>query len=165
MTEVMAIMNDSTAEGFTMIEAMVTLFVVTIFIIGFFQTYLILESQRLNVARQAKASDIAYTNLRKFSIRPAGLACNASTMDLTAADSSTKTGELLGDQSNVSTSSAYGFIAEPPAVTNNLGGTITQEVRAFAPNGCANFASNPIKIVSSVTWGNGERVTHASFVQ
>ena len=152
-----------TQQGFTIIEMIVTIVVAALFFTLFFQVYVVLESQRVLVARQARASDVAYSNLRKFTARPAGLACDSS-MDLAANNNAT--GKLLGDQTNTTNSSAYGFIAEPTSVTRALGTNATQTVLAFAPSGCTNFANEPIKIVSTVTYGiNGDKVTHASYIK
>ncbi len=152
-------------SGFTIIEVLVTLIVTALFLAIFFQSYLVVESQRLGVARRAKASDMAYTNLRKFSVRPSTLTCDA-TMDLTAADAASKPGKLLGDETNssASTSSPYGFLAESTEGTISLGANTQQRVVAFAPNGCSDFANSPVKIVSTVTYG-GETVVHASYVK
>ncbi len=128
----------SPEHGFTIVEVVVTLAVVSLFLIGFFQSYLLLESQRVNVARQAKASDIAYSNLRKVTTRPATLTCD------TAGVSVTFTPESTG--SDIS----------------------SQTLVAFPTDGCSgtNFADNPVRLVSTVTYGtNGDQVTHASFIQ
>ena len=150
-------------QGFTIVEMIVTIVVAALFFTFFFQVYVILESQRLVVARQAKASDVAYSNLRKFTARPAGLTCD-STMDLVT--NGAASGKLLGDQTYTTNSSTYGFLAEPTTVTQSLGPNSTQTVKAFAPSGCANFTSDPIKIVSTVTYGNnGDSVSHASYIK
>lgn len=154
------------AKGFTIVEIIVTLALTTLFLTFFFQLYLAMESQRIGVARRAQASDLAYSNLRKFTSRPS-IPCDAATMDLTAADGSTKTGLLLGDETNMSTPSAYGFIAEPESGTKSLGGNVKQSVRAFAPRGCAgtNFTDNPIKLESTLSYGTkGDKVVHAIYV-
>jgi prepilin-type N-terminal cleavage/methylation domain-containing protein len=159
--------DNNSQQGFTIVEMIITIIVSSLFIMMFFQMYLVLESQRVQVARVAKAHDIAYSNLRKFTTRPASLTCDSS-MDLIA--NGNATGKLLGDQSNssTSTSSTYGFVAEPTAVTQSLGANSTQTVYAFAPSGCGSFDDQPIKIVSTVTFGSGSNeneVTHASFVR
>jgi len=154
----MSTMNNN-QQGFTIVEMLVTIVVSSLFIILFFQVYLVLESQRVQVARQSKASDVAYSNLQKITTRPAGLTCDSS-ME-TGGD-----GKLLGDQTNTTTSSTYGFFAEPTSVTQSLGSNSTQQVRAYTTTGtCTNFATKPIKIVSTVTFGLGtDKVVHASFI-
>ena len=152
------------AEGFTIAELLVTVVVTSIVLIMFFWAYVTATYQRVNVARQAAASDIAYSNLKKFTTKPIVI-CDDS-MDLTAAGSATKTGKLLGDDTNATTTSTYGFIAESPTeLKNRLGAGASQKVVAFAPDGCTNFNGKPMKIESTVTYGtDGEKVIHASYV-
>jgi prepilin-type N-terminal cleavage/methylation domain-containing protein len=151
-------------QGFTIIEVLVTLIVVSLFLYTFFQSYLTLESQRVNVARQAIASDVAYTNLRKITSRPAGLTCDPATMDLTSGDTSLenrgKSGVNLFDP-------PYNYPKETNTETvGKLGTSSTQTLAVYAPNGCTNFLGNPLKIVSTVTYGtNGDKVVHASYIQ
>lgn len=146
--------------GFTLVEVLVTTVVVSLFIFGFFQVYTVLESQRINVARQAYASDVAYSNLRKVASRPAGLTvtqCN-DYMDMLSSNPANKVGlDLTG----------VGYTLEPDVnVKKSLGSAATQTLLAFAPSGCSNLATAPIKIVSTVTFGtSGDKVTHASFVK
>lgn len=157
--------NVHNQQGFTIVEMLVTIIVSSMFIILFFQLYLVLESQRIQVARQAKASDVAYSNLRKMTTRPANLTASLCDNNMDTAANPNAAGLLLGDQTNTTTGSTYGFFAEPTSVTQSLGASTTQELRVFAPYGCANFTNSPLKIVSTVTFGNGDKVTHASFIQ
>lgn len=139
-------------EGFTIVEVVVTLVVTVMFLTAFFQTFLVMQSQRVNLSRQAKASDIAYSNLRKITTRPVGLSCDSS-MDLIA-NASAPGKDLSG----------Y-FTPEPASVTSDLG-TITQTMKAYAPAGCSAFDTTPLKIVSTVTYGtSGDSVVHATLVQ
>jgi len=148
-------------SGFTIVEIVVTLVVLSIFVYGFFQTYMVIESQRIDVARQADASDIAYSNLRKVPSRPALLTqqvctANASIMDLTTGNPSTKTGLDI---------TQYGYKLEPDADAKKVLGPVeTQSLVAFAPEGCTdpNFS---LKIVSTVTYGTtGDKVSHARYI-
>ncbi len=68
----------SNQKGYTIVEVVVTLMILGVFLAGFFQAFLLLESQRVSIAREATASDIAYSNLRKFTDRPTGVSCSAS---------------------------------------------------------------------------------------
>lgn len=151
-------------QGFTIVEVVVTLVVVSLFLYTFFQSYLTLESQRINVARQAIASDVAYTNLRKVTSRPAGLTCNAGAMDLMSGDTSLenrgKPGVSLFDP-------PYNYPRESSTdIIGKLGANSQQTLVVYAPNGCTNFDANPIKVISTVTYGtNGDKVVHASYVQ
>lgn len=158
--------TEHNASGFTVVEIVVTLVLTAIFLTLFFQMYMIMEWRRIAVARHATASDIAYSNLRKFVARPT-VTCDAAKMDLTASDASSKPGLVLGDETNNPTPSAYGFVAEPSSVTQPLGANVKQTVKAFAPKGCDTtaFSASPIKVESTVSYGtNNERVTHAIFL-
>lgn len=153
--------------GFTIVEIVVTLALVSLFLTFFFQMFLATESQRIGVARQAQASDLAYSNLRKVTTRPAGLPCDAAKMDLTASDGATKEGLLIGDQNNVSTPSSFGFLAEPVSVTKTLGDNVEQLMKVYAPRGCSGtaFTDNPIKVESTVIYGpKRDKVIHASYI-
>jgi len=157
----------SRQNGFTIVEIVVTLAMVSLFLTFFFQMFLATESQRIGVARQAQASDLAYSNLRKVTTRPAGLPCDAAKMDLTATDGASKEGLLIGDQSNVSTPSLFGFLAEPAAATKTLGGNVEQIMKVYAPRGCAGtaFIDTPVKVESIVIYGpKRDKVVHASYV-
>lgn len=146
-------MQASRLSGFTIIEVIVALGVISLFVAFFFQIYLTTESQRIGVMRRVTASDIAYTNLRKFSAKPGSLSCT-SDMDLTVNANAPGT---------VISTAAYAFT--PETVSSTLGSNATQTVLAFAPSGCAAYGTNPVKIVSKVGYGtDGEEVVHASFV-
>lgn len=156
-----------TTGGFTIVEVVVTLALTSLFLIFFFQMYMATESQRINVARQAQASDIAYSNIRKITSRPTGLTCDAAKMDLTASDGATKPGLLIGDQTNVGAPSVFKFLAEPETVTKGLGGSVEQIMKVYAPRGCSGtaFADNPIKLESTVIYGaKREKVVHAVYI-
>lgn len=161
-------MRRQESNGFTIVEVIVTLVVVTLFLGFFFQMYISIEYQRMQVARHSLASDVAYTNLRKFVVRPTPsiLPCVAETMDLTSSPDA-KTGALIGhSDTDTDTTNSYGFRAEPTSVTEKLGNDVEQIVKAYAPQGCdePDYTNTPLKIQSIVTYGNGEKVIHANFV-
>lgn len=140
--------------GLTIVETIVTVIIVSLFVGLFFQAFIVMESQRLQVAKRSLASDIAYSHLRKFANRPATLTCTQSAMDLTTAG--IKSGSDLASY----------FTADSLAA---LGSGASYSVRAFAPGGCnANGTyvdTFPVvKIESTVTY-NGGSVSHATFVQ
>lgn len=154
--------HESPEQGFTIVEVIVTLFVITIFLVGFVQSFILLESQRLNTLRQAKASDIAYANLRKYPSSPI-INCNTSTV-------------TIGDSDQPSL--GYGFTPEDASGLQSS----RQIVTVSAPNGCctvvdlANNCPSPldttkyknglVKITSTVTYGAGSTgtVTNSSYV-
>ena len=146
--------TNSKESGLTLVETLVTLLIISLFLGSLIQAYITMESQRALVARRALASDIAYSNLRKFSSRPAALTCTGSAMDLTTPG--TKAGSNL---------SSY-FTGES---LTSLGTGSSQTVVAFAPGGCNGDGTYVdtfpvVKIVSTVTY-NGGSVSHATFVQ
>lgn len=159
-------------NGFTIVEVIVTLVVTSLFIWFFFQSYLVMESQRVTVAQRALASDIAYTNLKKFSIRTPLMndktRCNDTTMDITTTNAENKDGLLLGNETNNTITSLYGFMAETGEATAKLESPVKQTVLAYATHGCAddNFTDYPLMIISKVTYGtNNEEVSHASYIK
>ncbi|USN96836.1 MAG: prepilin-type N-terminal cleavage/methylation domain-containing protein [Candidatus Nomurabacteria bacterium] len=154
-------------EGFTVIEMIITIIVLAIFLLGVFQSYLLLESQRVDVARRARASDIAFSNLAKFPSPPSNLLCNPGKMDLTANNASSKRGENIIDTSDPAVFGHYGYAAESGSTIANMGSSLVQTVTAFAPNGCTgtSFTDGIVKLVSTVNFGNGEFITHANFIR
>lgn len=153
--------------GFTIVEVIVTLAITSLFLTFFFMMFLTMESQRIAVARQALASDIAYSNLRKFTNAAtlAALQCTTN-MDLTLPNPDQKQGELVGSQADEVTANSFGFLAEPSAITKQLGTGASQSIRAFAPKGCTGTTINSglIKVESTVTYGTNGKVVHASYV-
>lgn len=128
--------------GMTITEVLATLFVLGIFLVVFFQAFLVLESQRIAVTQQAKANDLAHTHLLKVPTRPTALTCNTSGIDLTT----------LGY--TIETTTGY-----------------TVSLRAYPASGVCDstFAGSPVRIVSQVRYtvnktGTESRVVHASFV-
>lgn len=132
-----------------------------IFFFGFVTSYQVLESQRILVDKRARANDIAMTNLSKVTTRPAALTqsvcnSNASNMDLTTGNPATEPGLDI---------TQYGYTLESTSsVQAALGPGASQTLVAYAPSGCANFDTNPVKIVATVSYG-ADKVTHATYVQ
>lgn len=140
---------DGNSNGFTVVEVIVTVIIVSLFLFSFLQVYLLLESQRIGLARQANASDIAYSNLSKVTSRTG----------LTSADCDTNGTDLTLKGYDVYTN-----------IEDELGSTATQTLTAYPTAGCSgtSFDENPIQVVSKVSFqinGKVTEVTHASFVQ
>lgn len=160
------------SEGFTIVEVIVSLVVTSLFLWFFFQSYLVMESQRVTVAQRAIASDVAYTNLQKFSIRTPLMLdkslCNDALMDITTTNAQNKDGLLLGNETNTVVTSLYGFMAETGDAIAKLDNPVKQTVLAYATHGCTgdNFTDYPLMIVSKVKYGNNnEEVSHASYIK
>lgn len=150
------ITHKTSLGAFTVVEVVITTAVVSIFILGFSQVYLLVESQRAAIAKRAYASSVAYTNLKKITTRPGGITvaqCNTY-MDMLT----NKPGLDL---------TTIGYVLETDTdVRSVLGLNATQTLLAFAPSGCVNLTTNAIRVVSTVTFGTqGDKVTHASFVK
>lgn len=138
-------------EGFTIIEAAVTIVVTSIFLTVFFQSITSLGYQRMAVAREAAANDIAYTNLRKVVSKSvvASLPCVAGGWDLTT----------------------LGYSVEPDNdQVKSLGAGRVQTLRAYPSGDCSTFATDPVRVVSTVRYkvnnsGTENVVVHASYVR
>lgn len=134
-----------TTTGFTTIELLITLFVAFAFIASFFRLFTVIDQSTTESRWQSTASSLAYSNLRNFSTRPSGFVCDSVT-NLTL--NASAAGQLI--------------FSPTPGTHEGLPGTVTQEVRAFAPAGCG--ANMPIKIQSTVEYGDNREATHATFV-
>jgi prepilin-type N-terminal cleavage/methylation domain-containing protein len=142
--------TNNSENGFSIVEVIVTLVVVSIFLFGFLQSYLLLESQRIGVARQAKASDITISNLNKVTVRTS-INCDPSGFNL----------------ADPITPPSYNLLTN---IENELGSGAGQSLIAYPSVDCTgtNFIDNPIRIESKAWfYVNGVRteVSHASFVQ
>lgn len=137
-----------------MAEAIVTLVILTIFLVIFFQIIMLIGFQQGAVVRESAANDIAYSNLQRISTRVAlaGLSCTPSGWDLT----------LHGVEVTPSTDDQVKL----------LGAGASQELWAYPTNGCgASFGSDPIRVVSTVRYrgidnrGVENVVVHASYLR
>lgn len=131
--------------GFTIVEVIVTIIVTSLFLIVFFQTILVLESQRVAVAQQAKASDVAYANLYMVTTRAtlAGQACTSAIVS------------QGWDLAN------YGYTLNTPQ-------GYTASLRAYPVSGCGDYENNPIRVVSTVKYkvnGTENTVGHAIYIR
>lgn len=136
-------------SGFTTIELLITLFVAFAFIAAFYRLFTVIDQSTAESRWQSTASSLAYTNLRKYTVRPSDFTCNSNT-DLTAGNN--RPGQTLLEE----TDSGSGELGIP--------GEVTQTVRAFAPFGCADASTLPVKIESRVTYGDYREVVHATYV-
>lgn len=140
--------NTSSTAGFTIIETIVTLIVLSLFLGLFFQSFMAMSSQRLSVARQAMANDIAYANLRKITARLGTITCQTGGFVLLSSTNATDNGATFRKETD-----------------DLLGPNRSQSVKAYPTNGCSgtNFTDNPVRVESQVTF-NGVTVTHASYI-
>lgn len=133
-------------QGFSAVEALITLFVSGIFIIIFSQLQVLIAQSNALVTQTAEASSLAYSKLREITTKPSGFVCdNNSNLMVNAA--------------------APGWqIANTTVSGTNLPGTVTTKVFAFAPRGCG--SGQPILIKSTIEYGINpiRKVTHATYV-
>lgn len=156
-------------SGFTIVEVVTTLVILGLFLTFFFQLTIAAQKQRSTVEKRTLASDIAYSNLKKFPSKPSGLTCTAGdAMDQSGTDAESKPGLLIG--SSVAAENAplpYNFVPEPTSSTQKLGAYSKQTVRAYAPQGCL-LPEAPFRIESIVEYGDSaadtERIVNATFV-
>lgn len=140
--------NANLQAGFTVVEMMVTIVVGAMYAMVFSGLYVVVSAQTSAANQRAVASDLAYSNLRKYhtTVAPAWFVCDANS-DL------------------ITYPSATGQVLMNSAVTGlaNIQPPVQQAVKAFAPQGCG--AQMPVKVVSTVTYGASSRtVTHATYV-
>lgn len=144
-------------SGFTIVEIIVTIVVMTIFTALLFQTYITGTTQREAITRRAQADDIALTNLKKITTHASTLvsACSSAN-DLTATPA--------GSGSQVA-SVAYGTASDASHFAQESYGSLptphNQTLTVFYPRGCT--LATVVEIVSTVTYG-AETVTHASYI-
>lgn len=133
--------------GFTIVEMIITLIVMSVFLMFFFQSFLAAQSQHTAVVRLSSANDIAMANLHKF----------AKKVDLPVVTCDSSTNLVT----NASAPGAPVTFTQESLSSTNLPSTTTQEVRAFYPQGCD--PNMPVLLQSKVMFGT-ETVTHATYI-
>jgi Tfp pilus assembly protein PilX len=135
-------------DGFSAVELLITLIVGALFVISFYQIYILTTQGNAVARRDAIASEIAYSNLRRYTEKPS----------ITCDTTPTSTTNL------VTNPNAAGQVLSTVTSTSSLlPGTITETVLAFAPRGCD--LEFPIKVESTVTYGDPlKKVVHATYV-
>jgi prepilin-type N-terminal cleavage/methylation domain-containing protein len=134
------------AAGFTVVEMIVTLVVLSLFITLFFQLYTTSETQRIAVLRRSAANDIAMSNLKKID----SIANKPATTPSCASG-----GGTIATSSGSPSWAAAGLNTEPTTNTLLLPDT-TQTLAISYPFGCA--TSKPAKITSTVTYSSGSEI-------
>lgn len=133
--------------GFTVVEMLVTVVLAGIFIMFFTQMFRAGAAQQASIVRQAKANNIAYSNMSKFprasNISPVYV-CDTST------NASTNQNNLTINPNAAGTLILSNSSSNKEPVDDSLPNT-TQEVRAYSPQGCG--SNTLVKLVSKVTYG------------
>lgn len=177
----MSIMMEKRREdGFTVAELIVTLVVMSLFLIFFFQAFMTTQAQQVAVAKRAAANDIASSNLQKISSRALIPSSTATTCDSSGSSPNntlanpslnplTAGGVIATNESTAGSmkwngdgSPTSGLTKESTANTILSGTNIIQKLVVIYPRGCE--ANMPAKIISIVSYGT-ESIIHAAYVK
>ncbi len=132
-------------DGFSAVELLVTLFIAAAFVIAFNQLYLVITQTNAATKLQATASDIAYSNLRKYTTKPP-FDCPNNNLTINNL--------APGAELSKTTISVLPSPLPVPYI---------QTVLAFGPRGCAD--QDPVLIKSIVEYGSPvKKVEHATYV-
>lgn len=154
---------NSNQSGFTIPELLAIILVASLFALSAFQLNQSISNMAGVSSRNTTASNLAYSNLRKYAngAKPLWFNCIGDETGESAADPNLSDAKTYpnapGQQLLNSTSSTP---------INNLTAPVIQKVFATAPYGCGLSGSGlPIRIQSQITYGNPARtITHATFV-
>ena len=132
------------SQGFTLIEAIVTIVVASIIIVGLLTSMATIFGISAGSAQRTKASNLAYANMRLYAdgTPPVWFECDTS------------------NQKKIYP------VLEKIDQQDGLPGDVTQKVTAQAVYGCAdadNRQGFPIKVTSSVQLENGKLISHATY--
>lgn len=169
-------------KGFTIVEVVVTLGILSLFLGLFFVMYMTSQSQSRSTIIRAAADDIAQSNLRKVanknSIPSSTDVCDNTTtgpsnpnnaainMSLSP-DSATNTDPMTGSEITMtaySTTPPANTIMAESLTNTGLPPSTTQRLLVVYPRGCN--SSMPAKIISIVTYGStdSDQVVHAAYI-
>lgn len=131
-------------SGFTIVEVLVAVILASVIFIGLFSSLSTIFGVSEGSTQRARASALAYDNLRRYAngSNPLWYRCNTAdeTAEVTLLD---ETGPIDG-----------------------LPGDTTETVTAQSPYGCdGNARGFPIKVVSRVEVANGIEVSHATYTK
>jgi prepilin-type N-terminal cleavage/methylation domain-containing protein len=136
-------------SGFTVVELLVTIIVASLFIAVFYNLFLILVGVNSSSRNVSQASDLAYSNMRRYpTAASTGLNCATTTAQPNGVS------YLMG-----SATPTAAVDSDYPEL-----GSITETVAASYPYGCA-AVYDVVKLVSVVTYGsNSTKVSYATYV-
>jgi len=182
--------HQKTQGGFTIAEVLVTLGILSLFLMLFFNTYMLSFSQKNATLLRAAANDVALSNLRKIAYR-ADIPV-ASRPNTECDDSNTGSANRNNIQKNsaLKDSTAGSYIASGTAATPTaspdsapwqgsslaaetldesmapkLPSSTIQKLSVIYPKGCG--AAMPAKIISTVIYQTGNReetIVYAAYV-
>lgn len=138
-------------DGFTIVETVVALVLMTIFLTLLFQLFFSTQYQQAMVKRRAAAQEIARSNLGKIT--------SSNTVVLPVCSSANNT---LANKDASGSVISWNTLKAEPLTSTPLPKNTTQELRVFYPFGCG--VNKPIQIVSNVKYGT-EVITNATYIK
>lgn len=165
--------------GFTITELLVTLVIMSIFLVFFIQAYMTAQAQQVDVKQRAAANSIAQSNLQKISSRtlipatttacdsssssPNNPIANSSLNSETAGSiiATTETSDATAPKWTGSGSPDSG-LAKETVNLSALPPNVVQKMIVQYPRGCE--STMPAKIISTVAYGT-ESISHVAFVK
>lgn len=152
-------MSNTSSEGFTVVEMIVTIVIASLFLAFFIQMFRASSNQQQIVFNQSVVNDIAKSNLDKFP-NSSGFTYTCDTNPSTTAN----TNNLAIRPSAPGTTLLQDSSPNKEPDPGHLG-VLSQTVKAYSPLGCG--ANNPIKIESKVQFGPPDardEVVYATYV-
>ena len=129
-------------SGFTIVELLVTIITAVLFVGVFYQLFVVLVTVNADARNAAQASNLAYSNMRRYpTVASTSLTCSGTSTYLKGS-------------------------ATPNLVTNNAYqelGPVDETVIASFPYGCTAIY-DVVKLVSTVTYGKGLKISHATYI-
>lgn len=129
--------------GFTLVEAMTTIFVASIFLVTIYNVYILSVASSDDVRRFSVANDLAYANLRKYANNQTngGYSCPAD---------GTSTVTVLNSDTTIS----------------GIPGAVKQNVTIQPIANCVAYSFVPALVTSTITYGpDNEKVAHAVYIE
>jgi len=154
------------SQGFTAVELLVTIIVATMFTVVIYSLFTDINRSSAAARNRATASDIAYSNLRRYASVGISPSAWSPAFVCSTASGSSNTNDVVYNSNAQGTELLTTTTLSPTEV--DLPGPITVSVRALAIFGCRVSDGNdrkPIRVESKITFGpNNTVVKHATLV-
>ena len=151
--------------GFTVVEMIVTIIVLSLFVTMFFQMFIVSDSRRVNVTRRSAADDISRSNLRKITTKATLEAVGGADCDVTIGTSNVNNLQENPNAAGSTIAWLPGTFDSEVTTGTILPSDTTQTLVVKYPQGCD--PDMPAQILSSVTFNGGsgtERVVHVAYI-
>lgn len=156
-------------SGFTIVEALVTIFVSSLILVALASLFGTLQNLSLAQHTRAEASTVAYERLRRY-VFAGAKASNFFVCDTTNSGSANTDDLIVNPNVNPITGGqqlATGTFSPGDSTSTTISESGSFRVSAVAPFGCNGTNSGtPILVTATVTYGplNGDSVTHSDYV-